>query len=129
SAMGAKGTNAWTSFEETVYTEDVPGNAIDKYLTLQAERFRSPVFRIFHTELEAVYEEKNRSLDSDSRTVFEVMFENLFKKHNYGLQTTIGTIEHLRNPSLVEIRKYFESYYVPNNIGIVLAGDFNPDEV
>lgn len=127
SAMGATGTNAFTSFEETVYTENIPASAVDKYLAVQAERFRNPVFRIFHTELEAVYEEKNRSLDSDGRKVFEVMFEELFKNHNYGLQTTIGTIEHLKNPSLVEIRKYYDTYYVPNNMGIIMVGDFDSD--
>lgn len=128
-AMGAQGTNAFTSFEQTVYTDDVPSSSIDKYLAVQAERFRNPVLRIFHTELEAVYEEKNRSLDSDGSRVFEALFANLFKKHNYGLQTTIGTVEHLKNPSLVEIRNYFNKYYVPNNMGIILSGDFNPDDI
>lgn len=127
--MGAQGTNAFTSFEQTVYTEDIPSNAIDKYLAVQAERFRNPVFRLFHTELEAVYEEKNRGLDSDGRKVFEEMFKQLFPNNNYGKQTVIGTIEHLKNPSLQEIRKYFNNYYVPNNIGIIMAGDFDPDEV
>lgn len=128
-SMGAQGTNAFTSFEQTVYTDDVPASAIDKYLTVQAERFRNPILRIFHTELEAVYEEKNRSLDNDGRKVFETLFSNLFLKHNYGLQTTIGTVEHLKNPSLVEIRKYFNKYYVPNNMGIILSGDFDADKV
>ena len=127
-AMGAQGTNAFTSFEKTVYTDDVPANAINKYIAVQAERFRNPVLRIFHTELEAVYEEKNRSLDSDNSEVFETLFSELFKKHNYGLQTTIGTVEHLKNPSLKEIRKYFQTYYVPNNMAVILAGDFNPDK-
>ena len=129
SEMGAQGTNAWTSFEETVYTDDVPSSSLDKYLAVQSERFRNPILRIFHTELEAVYEEKNRSLDSDGSKVFETLFADLFKNHNYGKQTTIGTIEHLKNPSLVEIRKYFNTYYVPNNMGVILSGDFNPDEV
>ena len=129
SAMGAQGTNAFTSFEQTVYTDDIPSASLDKYLAVQAERFRNPVLRIFHTELEAVYEEKNRTLDNDGRKVSETLFSNLFQKHNYGLQTTIGTVEHLKNPSLVEIRKYFNKYYVPNNMGIILSGDFNPDEV
>ncbi len=127
SSMGAKGTNAFTSFEETVYTEDVPANAVDKFLKVQAERFHDPVFRIFHTELEAVYEEKNRGLDNDPRKVNEMMLANLFLNHNYGKQTTIGTIEHLKNPSLLEIRKYFNTYYVPNNMGIIVSGDFDPD--
>ena len=125
--MGAQGTNAFTSFEQTVYTDDVPANALDKYIAVQAERFRNPVLRLFHTELEAVYEEKNRSLDSDGSLVFETLLSNVFKKHNYGQQTTIGTVEHLKNPSLKEIRKYFNTYYVPNNMAVILSGDFNPD--
>lgn len=128
-AMGAKGTNAFTSFEQTVYTEDIPNNVIDKYLAVQAERFRHPVFRLFHTELEAVYEEKNRSLDSDGSKVFKQMFALLFPHNNYGQQTTIGTIHDLKNPSLNAIRDYFNTYYVPNNMGIVMAGDFDPDKV
>ena len=127
SSIGAQGTNAFTSFERTVYTEDIPSNAVDKFFKVQAERFHNPVFRIFHTELEAVYEEKNRALDNDNRKVYELMLANLFLNHNYGKQTTIGTVEHLKNPSLLEIRKYFNTYYVPNNMGIIVAGDFEPD--
>jgi predicted Zn-dependent peptidase len=127
SAMGAQGTNAFTSFEQTVYTDDVPASSVDKYLAVQAERFRNPQMRIFHTELEAVYEEKNRTLDNDIQKVFEKLFGELFKNHNYGKQTTIGTIEHLKNPSLVEIKKYFNTYYVPNNMALIMSGDFNPD--
>jgi predicted Zn-dependent peptidase len=129
SSMGAQGTNAFTSFEQTVYTDDVPANAIDKYLAVQGERFRNPQMRIFHTELEAVYEEKNRGLDADGNKVFEKLFGELFKNNNYGRQTTIGTIEHLKNPSLTEIKKYFHTYYVPNNMGVIMSGDFNPDEM
>ncbi|UKB85856.1 insulinase family protein [Chryseobacterium sp. MEBOG06] len=127
--MGADGTNAFTSFEQTVYTEDVPANVIDKFLAVQAERFREPVLRLFHTELEAVYEEKNRTLDDDGDKVYDTMFASLFPNNNYGKQTTIGTIEHLKNPSLHAIRDYYNNYYVPNNMGIIMSGDFNPDEV
>lgn len=127
--MGAEGSNAFTSFEQTVYLEDVPSSAIDKYLALQGERFRKPVLRLFHTELEAVYEEKNISLDNDGRKGFELFFSLMFPNHNYGQQTTIGTIEHLKNPSLIEIQKYFDNYYVPNNMGVIMAGDFDPDEL
>jgi predicted Zn-dependent peptidase len=128
-SMGAQNSNAFTSYEVTCYLEDIPANAIDRYLTLQAERFRQPVLRIFHTELEAVYEEKNRSLDNDPWKVEETLMAALFPVHNYGQQTTIGTIEHLKNPSLIEIRNYFNKYYVPNNMAIIMAGDLNPDEV
>ncbi|NRF40583.1 pitrilysin family protein [Pedobacter foliorum] len=128
-AIGGQSTNAHTWYEETVYNEDFPANATDKFLALQAERFRNPVFRIFHTELEAVYEEKNRGLDNDAWKMNEKMSALLFPTHNYGQQTTIGTIEHLKNPSLVEIRKYYNKYYVPNNMAIAMSGDFDPDEM
>jgi predicted Zn-dependent peptidase len=128
-AIGSERTNAHTAVEETVYEENFPSNAVDKFLAVQAERFRAPVFRIFHTELEAVYEEKNRGLDDDGTKMYEQMLHALFPTHNYGQQTTIGTIEHLKNPSLVEIRKYFNKYYVPNNMALILSGDINYDEL
>lgn len=127
SNIGSQNTNAHTWVEETVYEEDIPANAIDKFLNIQAERFRSPIFRLFHTELEAVYEEKNRSLDNDGSKVQEAMMAGLFPTHNYGQQTTIGTVEHLKNPSLIAIRNYYNKYYVPNNMGLILSGDFDPD--
>ena len=126
--LGAKGTNAYTSNEKTVYINDIPSNQIEKWLMLEAERFRYPVFRLFHTELETVYEEKNRGLDNDGRKMFEALLDGLFPTHQYGQQTTIGTIDHLKNPSLLEIRKYFDKYYVPNNMAICLSGDFDYDE-
>lgn len=129
SSMGGDGSNAFTSFEQTVYTEDIPSNVADKFLALQAERFRQPILRLFHTELEAVYEEKNMSLDDDNDRAFEVMFASLFPNNNYGKQTTIGTVEHLKNPSLKAIKEYYNNYYVPNNMGIIMSGDFNPDEM
>ena len=127
-SLGAKGTNAYTSNEKTVYINDIPSNQMEKWLKLESERFRYPVFRLFHTELEAVYEEKNRGLDNDGRKMFEALLDGLFPNHQYGQQTTIGTIDHLKNPSLTEIRKYFNKYYIPNNMAICLSGDFDYDE-
>ena len=129
SGIGAKGTNAYTSAESTVYVNDIPSNQLKTWLDIEAERFRNPVFRLFHTELEAVYEEKNRGLDNDGRKMFEALLSGLYQNHTYGTQTTIGTIDHLKNPSLKEIRKYFNKNYVPNNMAICMSGDFNPDSV
>ncbi len=126
--IGAKGTNAFTSVEQTVYVNDIPQNQIENWLTIEAERFRNPVLRLFHTELEAVYEEKNISLDDDDNKVFETLMASLYTQHAYGTQTTIGTVEHLKNPSLIKIRNYFNTYYVPNNMAIILSGDVDPDK-
>jgi predicted Zn-dependent peptidase len=125
--IGSQGSNAHTWVEETVYEEDIPSGAMDKFLTVQAERFRNPIFRLFHTELEAVYEEKNRGLDNDGVKMNEALNAALFPTTNYGGHTTIGTINDLKNPSLRAIRAYYREYYVPNNMAVIMAGDFDPD--
>jgi predicted Zn-dependent peptidase len=129
SSMGSNGTNAFTSFEQTVYVEDIPNNVIDKYLAVQAERFRNPILRLFHTELESVYEEKNISLDNDNRKSIEAIFAAMFPNNNYGKQTVLGSVDHLKNPSLKAIREYYNTYYVPNNMGVIMSGDFDPTDI
>ena len=129
SSLGSQGTNAYTSFDETVYVENIPSNEIENWAKVQADRFQNMVIRGFHTELEAVYEEYNIHLTDDSDKEVNALFAKLFPTHPYGTQTTIGTQEHLKNPSITNIKNYFRRYYVPNNVAICMAGDFNPDEV
>ena len=129
SAIGANGTNAFTSQDMTVYVEDIPSNQIENWAKIQADRFRNPVIRGFHTELETIYEEKNMSLTQDSRKVWEAMDAALFPHHPYGTQTVLGTQEHLKNPSITNVKNYHKTYYVPNNMAVCVAGDFDPDEM
>ena len=124
-SLGATGTNAYTWYEQTVYTSKIPSNELSKWLMVEHERFGELVLRLFHTELEAVFEEFNRSQDSDFRKSYYAMLEGLFSKHPYGQQTTIGTGDHLKNPSMVAIHNYFDTYYVPNNMAMVLVGDLD----
>ncbi len=128
-AIGAKDTNAYTWVEQTVYVNDIPANELEHWMQLESERFRMMALRLFHTELETVYEEFNIGQDRDFRKVTNVMREELFPRHPYGTQTTIGSAQHLKNPSHIKIQQYFSTYYVPNNMGIMMAGDFDPDEV
>ena len=127
-AIGAEGTNAYTSNDVTCYTEDIPSNEIDNWAKIQADRFQHMVIRGFHTELEAVYEEYNIGLSNDSRKLFAAISKMLWPNHPYGLQTTIGTQEHLKNPSITNIKNYFNKWYVPNNVAICMAGDLDPDK-
>ena len=128
-AIGANGTNAYTSQDMTVYVEDIPSNEVENWAKIEADRFRNPVIRGFHTELETIYEEKNMSLTRDARKVWEALDAALFPHHPYGTQTVLGTQEHLKNPSITNVRNYHKTYYVPNNMAICLSGDLNPDEV
>ena len=128
-SIGAQGSNAYTSNDVTCYTEDIPSNEVENWLTIQSDRFRNAVIRGFHTELETVYEEYNMSLTKDFRKVFKAMGSLLFPTHPYGTQTTLGTQEHLKNPSIINIENYYHRYYVPNNIAVCMSGDFDPDVV
>ncbi len=129
SAIGANGTNAYTSFDVTCYTEDIPSNQVDNWARIQAERFKNCIIRGFHTELETVYEEKNMSLTRDPRKVYENMLAALFPHHPYGTQTVLGTQEDLKNPSITNIKNYYKQWYVPNNMAICLSGDFDSDQM
>ncbi len=126
--IGSQGTNAGTSGDYTVYIENIPSNQLRTWAEIQADRFMHPVLRLFHTELETIYEEKNMSLTQDARKANEVMLAALFPNHPYGQQTTLGSQEHLKNPSMTNIKRFFEQYYVPNNMAICLSGDFEFEE-
>lgn len=128
-AIGANGTNAYTSYDVTCYVEDIPSNQIENWARIQADRFEHPVIRGFHTELETIYEEKNMSLTKDNRKLSEAMLTALFPNHPYGTQTVLGTQEQLKNPSITNVKNYHKQWYVPNNMAICLSGDFDPDEM
>ncbi len=129
SVIGSKGSNAFTSDDVTCYVEEIPSNQVDNWARIQADRFMNCVFRGFHTELEAVYEEKNMSMTDDGEKAVDALNAMLFPHHPYGTQTVIGTQDHLKNPSLRAIRKQKDTYYVPNNVAIFLSGDFDPDQM
>lgn len=128
-SIGSEGSNAYTSNDVTCYQENIPANEIETWAKVQAERFKYMVIRGFHTELEAVYEEYNIGLANDGEKEWDALGKKLFPNHPYGTQTTIGTQEHLKNPSITNIKNYFHRYYVPNNVAICMAGDFDPDKV
>ncbi len=127
SSLGAKGTNAGTSYDMTVYINDIPSNELNRWLKLESERFGDVVLRLFHTELETVYEEFNMYSDQDDSRASEAMMKALFPDHPYG-RDVLGLPEHLKNPSMVNIYNFYRTYYVPNNIAIILSGDLDPDK-
>ncbi len=127
-SIGSEGSNAYTSNDVTCYVENIPSNEVDNWAKIQADRFQNMVIRGFHTELESVYEEYNIGLTNDGNKEFQALMAKLFPGHPYGTQTTIGTQNHLKNPSIVNIKNYFNRYYVPNNVAICMSGDLDPDK-
>lgn len=128
-SIGAEGTNAFTSNDETVYHETIPSNHLEKWMYLKSVQFKQVVLRLFHTELETVYQEYNTTLSSTGTLVWDELFRLLFPDHPYGTQTTIGKPEHLKNPRPKRIMEFFAKYYVASNMAIVCSGDVDHQEV
>jgi len=127
-AMGGSSVNAYTASDRTVYLAELPSNRLEEWAILESARFSDPVFRLFQPELEIVYEEKNRAMDSKDRLVYEALFELLYGKHPYGSQTALGSVEHLKRPSLEKIHAFFEEHYIANNMAVALSGAFEVEE-
>lgn len=121
-AMGSSRVNAGTSYESTVYMCEIPKNEIERWAKLEKERFTGLVLRLFHTELETVYEEFNMYQDMDGQRAFQAMMQGLYSNHPYG-RDIIGFPEHLKNPSMEAIYEFKDKFYIPNNMAISLSGD------
>jgi predicted Zn-dependent peptidase len=127
SKYGGTKLNAGTSFDYTVYHNIFSPQYIEQWAELNSERLLSPVFRMFQSELETVYEEKNRRDDMMFNQAMEKAFELYFYPHPYAYPV-IGSTENLKNPRLSEMRRFFEKYYVANNMGLILSGDFDTEK-
>jgi predicted Zn-dependent peptidase len=121
--LGITGLNAFTTNDATVYVAKVPKNRIAQWARVEAQRYGDAVFRLFWPELEAVYEEKNRSLDNPNRRWREAFMKAMFPRHGYGWSTTLGEIDHLKNPAYGDMEAFFRRYYTPANMAILLSGD------
>ncbi|MCX6254899.1 MAG: insulinase family protein [Bacteroidia bacterium] len=127
SEIGAKGTNAFTSNEMTAYINDIPANELLRWLNLEKNRFKDVALRLFNTELETVYEEFNMYQDRDQMRAYVQFTKALFPKNPLG-RDVIGYPEHLKNPSQVNILKFKDTWYVPNNMAICLSGDLDMEK-
>ncbi len=126
--MGGSGINAFTSKDVIVYHNSFPSNQIEKWLEVYSNRFEKPVYRLFQSELETVYEEKNMYMDNPITALIEMYDANMYKGHPYE-NTVLGNVENLKNPSLTKMDEYFQTYYVANNMALIISGNFNPEEI
>lgn len=125
---GGKGMNATTSWDATIYFNAFPSSEMEKWMALYSHRFERPVFRGFQAELEVVYEEQNASVDNMGSRVYEQFLAAFFPTHPYGSRPLIGKLEHLKRPSLTQMKQFFDTYYVPNNMMLILSGNFQVEQ-
>ena len=125
--LGGRRLNAFTSTDITAYVVDLPANRLQHWAMIEGDRFRHPVFRSFQTEVETVYEEKNRSLDSPQRAPYEALRAKIYAGLPYA-NSTLGRVDHLKNPCMSKTEAFFQDWYVPSNMAVILAGDFDPEQ-
>ena len=128
SRYGGTKLNAGTSYDYTLYFNTFSSQYIAQWAEINSERLMNPVFRLFQSELETVYEEKNMYGDAMASMAIEKITERYFYPHPYAYPI-IGSAENLKNPRLSEMRRFFEKYYVASNMGLILSGDFHSEEV
>jgi predicted Zn-dependent peptidase len=126
--IGGANLNAGTGFEQTVFYNSFPAYQLEKWMEIYAERFRNPVFRLFQSELEAVYEEKNLYSDMPGQLMMEDFLKTHYKTHPYS-RPIIGLTEHLKNPQISKMMDFYNTWYVANNMALILTGSFNTDEI
>ena len=120
-SIGGTSLNAGTSYDVTFFHNSFPANQISKWLTLSAERFINPVFRAFQSELETVYEEYNMYNDNGGTQASQFMFSKLFENQPYA-RPIIGLGEHLKNPQLSKLMEFYNSWYTPDNMALIIVG-------
>ena len=128
SKLGGSNLNAGTGHDQTVYHNTFVPQYIDQWLELYSERLLNPVFRLFQSELETVYEEKNMYNDVSFFVAFEKILERATKPHPYQYSIA-GTTENLKNPSLSQMAKFYRDNYIASNMCLILSGDFDSEKV
>ena len=123
-SIGGEGLNAFTTYDETCFMNSFPGYQLERWLTLYSDRLINPVFRSFQAELENVFEEYNMYLDDNSTHVQNFVNGHLYEGHAYA-RDIIGYPEDLKNPKLRQLIDFYNTWYVPNNMALILVGDFD----
>ncbi len=124
--IGATGVNAFTSYDMTCYHNSFPANQMYKWLTIFSDRLIDPVFRTFQAELENVFEEYNMYEDGMGTQQSNRLYQEVYKGHPYE-RNVIGKPEHLKNPRLSRLIEFYNTWYVPNNMALILVGDFDTE--
>lgn len=126
---GGTGMNATTSADRTNYFYSLPENRIELWFSLESDRFMNPVFREFYKEKEVVREERRSSYESQPvGRLYEEFLTVAYTAHPYGVPN-IGWHSDITATTMEDAREFYETYYVPSNITIAIAGDVEPEHV
>ena len=119
--------NAFTAEDLTGYFVRLPKNKIELFMWLESDRFNNPVFREFYSERDVVREERRRGVDSTATGLIEEDFRAMFWKSSSYHWDVIGWPSDLGSITREQANAYFDTYYAPNNLTMILVGDLEPD--
>jgi predicted Zn-dependent peptidase len=126
---GGVGLNAGTGAEQTFYYYSLPENKIELWFNLEASRFKNPVFREFYVEKEVVKEERRmRTENNPIGRLLEEFLRVAYGGHPYG-NPVVGWFSDIDATTMADARRFYETFYVPSNITIAIAGDVDPAKV
>jgi predicted Zn-dependent peptidase len=121
--------NAFTSDDMTGYFIRLPKNKIELYMWLESDRFNNPVFREFYSERNVVREERRLGVESTPTGLIEEDFRAMFWKSSSYHWNVIGWPSDLGSITRAQANDYFDTYYAPNNLTMLLVGDLEPDKI
>lgn len=126
---GGVGLNAFTSADATGYFYSLPQNKAELWFYLEAERFRDPVFREFYVEKDVIMEERRMRTDSNPQgRLLEEFLSVAYSAHPYR-NPVVGWASDITATTIADTREFFETYYVPTNMTIAIAGDVDPQQM
>ena len=130
--VGATSMNGTTNFDRTNYFENVPNTALDMALWMESDRMGHLLGAITQEKLDeqrgVVQNEKRQGDNQPYGTVDYRILEGLFPVGHPYSWNVIGSMDDLDAASLEDVHEWFKTYYGPNNVVIVVAGDVNPQE-
>lgn len=126
---GGVGLNAFTSADATGYFYSLPQNKAELWFYLEAQRFRDPVFREFYVEKDVIMEERRMRTDSNPQgRLLEEFLSVAYSAHPYR-NPVIGWSSDITATTMEETQRFYETYYVPSNMTVSIAGDVKADEM
>ncbi|HVY71495.1 MAG TPA: pitrilysin family protein, partial [Verrucomicrobiae bacterium] len=126
---GASGMNAFTTQDLTGYFITVPANKLELWMWMESERLYRPVFREFYAERDVVFEERRMRTESTPLGKFQEEFEAMFWESHPYHWPVIGWPSDIPAISKAQADEFYGIYYSPQNIALILVGDFKADEV
>ncbi|HEX2535610.1 MAG TPA: pitrilysin family protein, partial [Chitinophagaceae bacterium] len=129
--IGGSGANGSTNRDRTNYFQTVPKDALEKMLWAEADKLgwfiNTVTDPVLAKEKQVVKNEKRQSVDNNPYGhTFYVIDKHLYPEdHPYNWQV-IGSLDDLQNATLADVKEFFNRWYVPNNVTLVVAGDFEP---